>query len=233
MKFIAISSIFALSTLVGCAASTPADSDVSADEVTARPPINLTGSTDAGSVQAKLYKLLETFKDDQGLKISVGIESAAFFMQGGHESRSVTCTQSLLPSPVTVGGGGVAPQGFPGFDPGGVPTAPSFGCDLLGFDKVRNGGQLPFSVIPNEGESPLAGKLFELLRKGEQQGGLGVELTNKVDDPPCCDIPSSRTLTISDSRASLSCTQHTGGFAFIVTAECTYFVNDTTTGNKN
>src|SRR5262245_38730634 len=68
----------AVSLLTGCAPST-AKEDVSEDQVVSRPTIELALSGDDTSVQAKLFKLLEAFKDDQVLKIGQAVEAPAFF----------------------------------------------------------------------------------------------------------------------------------------------------------
>jgi hypothetical protein len=47
-----------------------------------------------------------------------------------------------------------------------------------------------------------------------------------TEAPGCCDIPAVTTYTISDQRASLSCTMQSGGFAAIDQVQCSYLVED-------
>jgi hypothetical protein len=224
MNLFSFSSFVALSlvAVAGCAASTEESAESLQDNLTARPVIELATTRDPSSVQAQLFTLLETFKNDAELGIASGIESAALTMNGAPEAgvrgRTVTCDTSRMEA-VAPGGGGFSQINF-------------FGCVLQGFDQVRNGGVLPSVVVPFEGDKQLAGKLVALLAKGEQTGGLGVKKTGGKD-PGCCDIPSSVTYTIGNDDASLSCTLRSGGFAAIQRAECTFLQNDThaKTGN--
>ena len=210
---ILVSSLFALSALAGCTASTQTDDAAQAtgeDALISRPAIELTGSSDPASVQGKLFKLLSTFKDDADLEISSGIDSPAFFMKGAKEPkvsvRSLVCSESHLIH-ATVGVG--------------VSNTSIHECTLDGFDRNRAGGSLP-AVVLGQGEEPLAGKLFTLLSKGEKKGGLGVKRTSSTAPTPCCDMISTTSFEISDAAATLSCSLHSGGIAGISRAECTF-----------
>ena len=78
MKFFNISSLatIALLTVAGCAASTDEASQASQDdEVIAGTEIELTSTRDPASVQAKLFKLMTTFKNDASLDISSAIHT--------------------------------------------------------------------------------------------------------------------------------------------------------------
>jgi hypothetical protein len=203
-------------SLIGCAApSGDSAEDTSSDELKARPTIELAPSSDKNSVQAELFGLLDAFKGDAALAIQDGIDSPALVMQGAAEQgvsgvRFVSCNSMKLVS-ATVGVG--------------VSTTTEYHCSLEGFDKVRNGGSLPNVVLAEKGEAPLAGKLFSLLAKGHDKGGFGVKMSGG-NRPPCCDIPTSTSYSLSDSAGTLSCTMHSGGFVFIQQAQCTYVAND-------
>jgi hypothetical protein len=218
MSFFKISSVatIALLAVAGCAAGTDEASEASQDELRARTDIELTSTRDPASVQAKLFKLMTTFKDDASLDISSAIHTNSVQMSGmgevGVRGRAITCNNSQME---LVGPGG---SGFSVID--------LFSCTLVRFDKVRNGGQLPSVVVPFEGNVTLAGKLFQLLEKGEDKGGLGVKLT-EANNPGCCDQISTTTYAIADDKATLSCTMRSGGIAGITSAECTFTQNDT------
>jgi hypothetical protein len=211
-----ITSVLTLSLLAGCAANTDSEGavgdDAAENALTSRPDIDLKSTSDTSSVQAKLFNLMSTFKGDADLGISSGIDSPALFMKGGKEksvsNRSVECHTSNLVH-ATVGKG--------------VTTTTSFECTLSGFDKTRAGGALP-SVVLGQGEKPLAGKLFALMAKGEQKGNLGVKRTSPVTQPSCCDMPVTTSFEVSDAHGTLACSQKTGGFVSIESAECTYTV---------
>jgi hypothetical protein len=209
MKSFLFASLFAVSFLAGCAAEPGSDEGVDQNDVTSRPTIELASSADPGSIQVKLYTLLSTLKGDASLGIESAIESPALTISGA-EARAITCTESRLVH-ATVGQG--------------VTTTKFDSCTLEGFDKVRNGGQLPSVVVKAEGEQALASKLVALLAKGAEKGGLGVKRSGGVK-PPCCDMATTTTYTISDDSAELSCTTHAGGFIGIVSEQCTYSLND-------
>jgi hypothetical protein len=203
MKFFAFSSFVALALVTGCASSTDdaALDDAQNNEVNSAPKprtdVNLSASEDASSVQGQLYTLLETFKADPELKVAAGIESPAYTMAGANEpnaNRSVACHKA----------------------------GSKYECTLQSFDVTRGGGELPSVIVRSDQEAPLASKLFTLLERGHEKGGLGVKQTAKNDNPPCCDIPLTETLAISDKNGELSCTKSTGGFAFIVQTRCAY-----------
>jgi hypothetical protein len=213
MKFFALSSLAALSLLAGCAASTSESVADGQDDITASTKIELSSVADEASIQAKLYNLLDAFKGEADLGIAKDV--ATLSMKGAREdgapARSISCNESKLVH-ATLGQG--------------VSTTSFFACTLAGFQTVRNGGQLPSVVLKDDASQPLAGKLFSLLLKGEQKGGLGVVKTSGDSHPPCCDMPISTTFAISDSTSTLSCTERAGGFAFIRSVECTLSKND-------
>lgn len=213
MNRLALSSLFVLpvlASLVGCAAPGEESEDVTGDELRARPRIELKSTGDKDSIQAKLYGMLQTFKGDSELGIVGAIESKSLLMSGGHDTvtRSVSCTKAvrfILPA--------------------GASSSTVFACDLDGFEKVRNGGQLPLvDVTQRPKNAPLASKLFSLLEKAEKKGGFDVQ--RSANQPGCCDMPSSATYAISDDVGTLSCTMHSGGFFFHLDAECSYVASD-------
>jgi hypothetical protein len=213
MKFVTLSALAAISLLAGCAASTAENTDQGQDDVTASSKLELASTSDSSSIQAKLYSLLDTFKGEGHLDISTN--GASITMNGAREhgapARSITCTKSSLVH-ATVGQG--------------VTVTPFFACTLTGFNKVRTGVELPSVDAPLQGEEPLANNLFTLLNKGEQMGGgFGITRSGGVT-PPCCDMPTSTTLAISDKSSTLSCTNRTGGFAFRVFTECSLLAKD-------
>jgi hypothetical protein len=215
MKFFAVSTFAALSLLVGCAAPSASDSaDVGQDEMTSAPKIELDATSDKNSLQAQLFNLLEAFEGDSAFGISGG-NGPTVSMQGASEhgapARSVSCNTSKLIH-ATVGSG--------------VSTTSFFACTLNGFNKVRNGGELPSVVLQDNGEDPLAGKLFSLLAKGEQKGGLGVKRTSTTQHPPCCDMPITTSFAIQGGAETLSCSMVSGGFAPIRSVHCTFERND-------
>jgi hypothetical protein len=211
-RFTSLVAFAFLASVVGCAATSEESQDVSGDELTARPAIQLKPSTDSASIAGKLYGMLEAFKGDSSLAISSEVSS--FTMKGApdHEvNRSVSCTKSNLVH-ATLGQG--------------VTTTTFFGCTLEGFDKVRNGGQLPLAFSGSPVNVPLAANLFSLLSKAEKRGGFDVKKSGG-QTPPCCDIPTTTTMSISDDSATFSCSLHTGGFAAgMANAECTYVLAD-------
>ncbi len=163
---------------------------------------------------------MNAFATEPSLKIARGIESASFSMSGKElaapgsraVARSINCSFSSMEL-VAVGGAGFTRRDMSN-------------CTLTGFDQVRNGGQLPSTIVGFDVEAPLAGKLVTLLELGAKKGGLGVKKTDG-GRPPCCDIPSKTTYELSDDTQSLVCVNSTGGFAFIVQSSCTFTKKDT------
>ena len=209
MKAILFSSIAAAALLVGCAAEQ--SDDVAQDDVTSRPRIELKNSNDPKAVQFKLYELLDAFKGERELGIFSAIDSPSLQMSGAKEPRvpirTVTCTEARL-------GGGAAPH-------------VSHACTLDAFDKIRNGGSLPGVLLKDEGEDPLAGKLFTLLEKGEKKGNLGVKKSTG-GEPHCCDVPQTTTYSLSDAKTTLSCSLRTGGFVATRSVQCQVILSDGT-----
>ena len=213
MKFVALSVFASLSLLAGCAAS-PGNDDVAdgQDEVTASSKFELTASSDKDSIQAQLYGLMDAFKGEKALDVSKS--GVALTIKGARENgapaRSITCTKSTLVH-ATLGHG--------------VTNTDSFACTLTGFNKVRDGVALPSVNVQLHQEAPLANNLFSLLAAGENKGGFDV-LRSGGDQPTCCDRPITTTMSISDSEHTLSCTNRTGGFAFMVFTECSLLAKD-------
>jgi hypothetical protein len=211
-SLLSLAALPVLASLVGCAGSSEESADVAGDELnaSARPRIELASTSDVHSVQATLFLLMDRLRDvDSTLGIESGVDSASLMLKGtaeeGVASRSVDCnTSKLIHAQIGVG----------------ASTTTFFHCTLDGFDKIRNGGSLP-NVLLRSGESPLAAKLYALLAKGEQHGGFGVTKSGG-NLPPCCDIPTTTTYSVSDANGKLSCSMHAGGFAFMTHAECMY-----------
>jgi hypothetical protein len=214
MKFAALSVVASLSLLVGCAASTASGDDLgdSQDDVTASSKFELKSSSDSDSIQAQLYKLMDAFKGEKALDISKNV--VALTIKGAAETgapaRSITCTKSSLVH-ATLGQG--------------VTTTDFFACTLTGFNKIRDGVALPSVNVQLNHEAPLANNLFSLMAEGDKKGGFDV-LRSGGDQPTCCDRPISTTMSISDSTSTLSCTNRTGGFAFMVFTECSLAAKD-------
>jgi hypothetical protein len=211
MKSFALSALAAASLFVfaGCAASSSDSADVGSDDLTAaRPQIELKTSSDESSLQAKLFKLMAMSSGHP----SSPTESLTGTGENGVGTRSISCTVSRLISAVV--GSGVSNTAF-------------YGCTFTNFDKTDHGGKLPSVVLSTSttDDEPLAGKLVDLLIKGEQKGGFGVKKSPDLGVPPCCDIPMHTTFTLSDSANTLSCTLSTGGFAFMRSASCTLTEN--------
>ncbi len=209
MKFAALSSFVILSVLAGCAADS-SETGESADAVvkTARTEIELKSSSDAASLPAKLFALMNTFKDDADLRIGKAIESQAFVLTGPdplHVSRSLECEETHLISAVL--GRGVSNTAF-------------HACTFSGLDKTRAGGALPRVTVAFGEQDALAGKLTTLLEKGEKKGGFGI-VKNGNERPQCCDMPVTLKYELSDATMSLVCTVHAGGFTGVEQDECT------------
>lgn len=217
MKIASISIVFALSTLVGCAGSVAdsAPDAVESDLTASRPDIVTPSSTDPNSVQAKLFTLLQTFKDDAELGV-LALSPTSLILDGAGElgvrGRAISCESAQLEA--------VAPGG------GGFTTTTSYACTLLRFESIRNGGALPSVVIPFGGNPPLAGHLVSLLEKGAAKGGLGVTRTGH-EAPGCCDLQSFVSYSLSDDTSTLSCEVVSGGLAGVTEAKCSYTRNIT------
>lgn len=201
MKSVILSSLTALALVTGCAASSDDSASGASAEINARAEdgsLELANSTDPRSVQAALYRLLDTFKDDPGLRVLRGFDAAALMMTGKAGPRSVTCTESTTAIP------------------------PQFRCTFDGIGKHRGGGSYPSEVVPNEGEAPFTGKLFVLLKKGFEKGGLGVVQTVSESNPGCCDLPTEEAFELRDEAGVLSCAETGGGLTGILEARCDY-----------
>jgi hypothetical protein len=214
VKRISLPSILLLA-LAGCAASGD-NSDSGQDDITSRPPIDLRGD-DGTSVQGNLFKLLQAFQADAQFNVLGLADGPALTLTGAKEphvpNRAITCTTAtVVTSTLSVG----------------TSLIPSFSCMFEGFDRIRNGGQLPQVVSPRAGDQPLASKLMSLLAAGEKRGGFGIVDTSPTGAPTCCDIPHTKTFSMSSKGASLVCSSHTGGLGAITTVDCTYVASDAT-----
>lgn len=220
MKSLALSSLVAFALLAGCASPTESP-DVTESDLVAPPPptrVELPPTWEAGSVQVKLFGLLDAFRGDPEIGVVSAIESSSLMVVGAPESgvpvrRSLACTSSDLEA---VGPGG-----------DGFTHVTLYGCTLDAFAPAASGATLPEVHVPWHGEAPLAGKLFALLEKGAERGDLGVEHTvSSEGEPSCCDMLYTDTYALSDAAATLACTRTVGGIAGLHTAQCTFTWHD-------
>src|SRR5262249_44376947 len=138
-----------------------------AANATAGASFELKSSNDETSIQSELYALLSAFKGDAAFGIKD--ESPSFEIVGGQEphapKRSLTCSEATL---------------VHGQLGGSVTNTKSHACALEGFNPTRDGVQLPNVSLPvgdavTQSTEPLAGKLANLLSKGEAMGGFGIQ----------------------------------------------------------
>ena len=162
------------------------------------------------SLQAKLFHVLDAFRDDSSFDIKSNHRGMTLTLRGDDETpRSVSCTVSSPDDSIEI----VAPGG------NGFQRLLTYNCQLEGFAINRGGGSLA-EVVPAEGKHPLAEALFSVLSAAAKRGDLAVETSNV--DPGCCDRPSTLTTVVATLGGKLTCTDVAGGFFFIERFSCAY-----------